>query len=83
MVFNHRMTTTPKVAETDIKVGDIIHFMGTPHLIRTIDQPSPASAAMGVEGIARDASGWGISLARTGVGWATKPDVGIWVEVAP
>lgn len=58
------MTTTTRTKAEDIRPGTVIVFLGHPHLITEIaDYTGPFDFIIG---IARDATGWGISLEAGG-----------------
>lgn len=50
----------------EVRPGDIVMFLGTPHLIARIDPPAPDCPFPWVIGYARASNGWGITLAEGG-----------------
>lgn len=50
--------------QSDIQVGDVIVFFGTPHRVDRIDPPTEATLSFfpSCVGFARSDDGWGISL---------------------
>lgn len=52
----------PTKEATQIKSGDIVMFLGQPHLISEVQPPTESGARLGCYGYARSADGWSIAL---------------------
>lgn len=52
------------IPQRDVRVGDVVLFLGTPHLIAELEQTSPETRAIdaSLTRVARAADGWGMTL---------------------
>ncbi len=70
-------TTYPRIPQTEVKVGDIIHFFGTPHMVTGFGELSEQAPFPGRKVLTSD--DWSTILLEGD--WVSRmPTNGMWVE---